>query len=108
MFLRTLLCLCAALGVAGGRSAAEVPATWKAGAARVNITPEHFMWMSGYAARTKPAEGKLHDLWAKALALEDPAGRRGLVVTTDLVGIGRDLSVEVCRAVSEKYRLPRE
>src|SRR5262245_58010842 len=49
---------------------------WRAGAAKVNITPAEFLWMSGYAARTKPAEGKLTDLWTKALALEDPSGRR--------------------------------
>src|SRR5437879_5007635 len=65
----------------------EEPATarWKAGAAKIAITPEHAMWMSGYAARTRPAEGKLHDLWAKALILEDPSGRRAVLVTMDLV-----------------------
>ena len=45
--------------------------TWKAGVARVMITPEQSMWMAGYAARDHQAEGTLHDLWAKALALED-------------------------------------
>src|SRR5262245_8050858 len=34
-------------------------ADWKAGAARVKITPERPMWMSGYASRTGPAEGTL-------------------------------------------------
>src|SRR5437899_10572636 len=83
-------------------------ASWKAGVAKVAITPEHFMWMSGYAARTKPAEGKLHDLWAKALVLEDPDGRRGVLVTMDLVGIPRDLSVAVCGEFKKTYGLPRE
>ena len=27
---------------------------WKAGVAKVKITPEHDMWMAGYAARDKP------------------------------------------------------
>src|SRR5262245_15925407 len=45
---------------------------WKAGTARAAITPKTSMWMSGYAARTKPSQGVVHDLWAKALALEDP------------------------------------
>src|SRR5947209_11273133 len=82
--------------------------TWKAGAAKVSITPDQPMWMSGYAARTKPAEGKLHDLWAKALVLEDPDGRRGVLVTMDLVGIPRDLSLAVRDELKEKYALPRE
>ena len=83
-------------------------ASWKAGVAKVIITPEHLMWMSGYAARTKPAEGKLHDLWAKALVLEDPDGRRGVLVTMDLVGIPRDLSVAVRDELKKRYGLPRE
>jgi len=49
---------------------AESPG-WKAGLARVVITPEEPMWMGGYAARTKPSEGKIHDLYAKALAVEE-------------------------------------
>jgi hypothetical protein len=81
--------------------------TWKAGAARVKITPEKPMWMSGYASRTKPAEGTLIDLWAKALVLEDPRGQRAVLVTMDLVGIDRELSSAVCKEISAKYHLPR-
>jgi hypothetical protein len=82
--------------------------TWKAGAARVKITPDKLMWMSGYSARTKPAEGTLLDLWAKALVLEDPDGRRVALVTMDLVGIPRDLSLAVCSDITKKHKLPRE
>jgi hypothetical protein len=81
---------------------------WKAGVARIKITPEHLMWMSGYGARTKPAEGTLHDLWAKALALEDPDGHRAVLVTMDLVGISRELSVLVCDDLRKKYNVSRE
>jgi hypothetical protein len=66
------------------------------------------MWLSGYSSRTRPAEGKLHDLWAKALVLEDPRGRRGLLLTMDLVGIDRNLSVAVCAELKRKYGLARE
>ena len=47
--------------IAGGSIARadEPAATWKAGAARVKITPAKPMWMSGYASRTKPAEGTI-------------------------------------------------
>jgi neutral ceramidase len=80
---------------------------WQAGAAKVVITPAQPMWMSGYGARNKPAEGKIHDLWAKALALEDPAGERLVLVTMDLVGIDRGLSEEVCRGLMRKHGLRR-
>lgn len=81
---------------------------WKAAAAKIAITPEKPVWMSGYASRSRPADGKLHDLWAKALAFEDPNGHRGVLVTMDLVGIDRALSVAVCDAIKGKCGLPRE
>ena len=45
---------------------------WKAGLAKVSITPRQGLWMSGFAARTKPSEGVAQEIYAKALALEDP------------------------------------
>ncbi len=82
-------------------------AEWKAGAARVKITPSQPMWMSGYASRDRPAEGTLIDLWAKALALDDGEGNRAVLVTMDLCGIDRRLSVRLCRRLQEVHRLER-
>ncbi|MBX9789087.1 MAG: neutral/alkaline non-lysosomal ceramidase N-terminal domain-containing protein [Pirellulales bacterium] len=84
---------------------AEEPA-WRAGAAKVTITPERPMWMSGYASRNHPAEGKLTDLWAKALVLEDDQGQRVAVLTLDLVGIDREFSLAVKKRVEERTGLP--
>jgi hypothetical protein len=82
---------------------------WKAGVAKVNITPPELMWMSGYGGRDKPAEGKLTDLWAKALAIEDPRGERAVLVTLDLVGIDRETSLVVRNRLKEKHALqPRQ
>jgi neutral ceramidase len=81
--------------------------TWKAAAAKINITPEKPMWMAGYAAREKPAEGKMTDLWAKALAVEDPAGKRAVLVTLDLVGIERQFSQPLFAKLQSKYSLDR-
>jgi len=91
--------------IAGG---APVRAAWKAGTARVAITPKQPMWMSGYAARTRPSEGAVHDLWAKALALQDPAGRRAVLVTLDLCGIGRDVSDRVRDQIKSRDGLDRD
>src|SRR5262245_44223171 len=81
--------------------------SWKAGAAKVSITPESYMWMAGYAARVKPADGKMTDLWAKALVLEDPAGKRVVLVTLDLVGIDRGLSTSLCAKLMKQHQLDR-
>jgi hypothetical protein len=66
------------------------------------------MWMSGYANRTKPSEGTALDLYCKALALEDAAGRRFVFVTCDLIGIPRALRETVETGVAERFKLPAE
>ncbi|MCO6457801.1 MAG: neutral/alkaline non-lysosomal ceramidase N-terminal domain-containing protein [Pirellulaceae bacterium] len=83
-------------------------ATWRAGTARENITPAQLMWMSGYGNRDRPAEDKLTDLWAKALAVSDPQGQRAVWITLDLVGIDRTLSASICRQLEQKYGLRRD
>lgn len=81
---------------------------WKAGVATQVITPKESMWMAGYASRKQPSEGKEHDLFVKSLAIEDPAGDRLVVVTSDLIGIPRSMAVEVSKQVQKKTKLPRE
>jgi hypothetical protein len=91
---------------AGGPAPAR--AGWQAGTARVAITPKQSMWMSGYSARTRPSEGAVHDLWAKALALQDPAGRRAVLVTLDICGIDRDLSNRIRGTLQKRHQLTRD
>ena len=59
---------------------AAEPARWKAGAAKVNITPSEPVWMAGYASRKRPSEGVLLDLHAKSLALVDAENHRLVLV----------------------------
>lgn len=82
-------------------------ASFKAGVSKVVITPKTDMWMSGYASRNKPSEGKVQDLYAKALAIEDVDGNRGVVVTMDLIGISRSIGEEVAERVKNKIGLSR-
>jgi hypothetical protein len=82
-------------------------ATLRAGLAKVDITPRGPIWMSGYAARTHPSEGVLSPLWAKALAIESSQGGRIVIVSTDLVGIPRELSDEVAAKLKQQYGLNR-
>lgn len=82
-------------------------ASWKAGVATINITPEQPIWMAGYASRDRPAQGTGIELWAKALALQDADGRRRVLVTMDLLGIPRDLSLRICRRLETEYKLSR-
>ena len=81
--------------------------TWKVGVGKIVITPKEPMWMSGYASRDKPAEGKSHDLWAKAIVLQDPAGHQALLITLDLVGLDRTTSQKICRQLQQTHQLDR-
>ncbi len=74
---------------------------WKAGASATIITPEEYLWMAGYGGRKTPAEGKLTDLYAKALALEDSGGNRSVFITLDLVGIDRDTTTAICEELKK-------
>lgn len=81
---------------------------WKAGVAKIIITPEKPVWMAGYASRNKPSEGKLQELYAKAVVLEDEKGTRVALVTSDLIGFPRALAESIAQRVQEKFGLPRQ
>src|SRR5229473_1734797 len=65
---------------------------WKAGVAKVSITPSQPIWMAGYDSRTKPSESVLQDIYAKALALQDDSGSTTVLVTVDLVGVAPSIT----------------
>ena len=80
---------------------------WQVGAAKTVITPDEPMWMSGYASRDRPADGKSTELWAKALVLEDHTENRRLLITLDLIGLDRHLSQTICERIKERHGLER-
>ena len=82
-------------------------AGFRAGLARVNITPDGPIWLSGYASRNKASEGVYQELFAKALALEDSKGYRVVIVSIDLIGIPRALADEVAARVQKEHALER-
>jgi hypothetical protein len=73
----------------------EAQAEWKAGAAKVNITPSYPVRLSGYGSRTSEHESVKVDIWAKAIALawndEPPA----IILTVDNCGIPATLRTQV-------------
>ena len=106
--MRRVLILCLAFLFPIASLGAQESKHWQAGVARTVITPKQFMWMSGYGARDKPAQGSVHDLWAKALVLQDAQGKRCLLVTLDLVGIDKLLSDEVCADLKKQHGFERD
>jgi neutral ceramidase len=81
--------------------------TWKAGLAKTVITPEKSVWLAGYGSKRAP-DGKLHELWMKALALEDPTRKRVVLVTSDFQGVPKEMSDNVFAQLKTKYNLERD
>lgn len=85
----------------------RLDAQLKAGIGRKVITPRTPIWLSGYAARTSPSNGVLHDLWAKALVLGDDRKTDLIIVTLDIIGLSHELSIDIANRVTEKYGVER-
>ena len=102
MFSMLIICFAAIVQPARGQDAA-----WKAGVAKAVITPEKGVWLAGYGSK-RPPDGKLHELWMKALALEDPAGKRVVLVTSDFQGVPKEMSDRVFAELRKKLKLERD
>ncbi len=102
----------AALGMAGlagvqRASVAEGLQTgWKAGVARRAITPGTSVWLAGYGTRRAP-EGKLHELWMKALALQTADSQPAVLITSDFQGVPRSMSNRVFSRLQQELGLER-
>ncbi|MEN6606616.1 MAG: neutral/alkaline non-lysosomal ceramidase N-terminal domain-containing protein [Bryobacteraceae bacterium] len=81
---------------------------WKAGVAKVAITPSEPMWLAGFAARTKPSEGVRQDIFVSALALQDETGKTSVLVAIDLVGIKREMAEELAARCEKLYGITRD
>ena len=101
-----ILFLLAAAGAATTSVETEA-AAWKAGSAKTVITPLTSVWLAGYGSKRLP-DGKLHDLWMKALALEDDDGNRTVLITSDFQGIPKSMSDRVFAQLRKRYGLERQ
>lgn len=82
-------------------------AEYRAGFAKVDITPTQPIFLSGYAARKKPHEGVRSPIYVKAAALADGKGNRIVFVSFDLVGVPRAVSDEIALEAGKRHGLRR-
>ncbi len=97
-----ILGLVSLIGFGSSAKAAE-PTGWKVGLAQTAITPEEPIWLAGYASRKKPSEGKLQDIWVKAVALEDGKGHRAVWVEAEILNFPRLIYNEIATQVKNRY-----
>lgn len=107
LLFRWTLLLAMGLSLPARASEDDPATTWKAGVARSVITPKAPLWLAGYAMRDRPSEGTIHDLWVKALVLEDSSGQRSVVVVSDLLGLTKALYDGISAKVQRRLRLDR-
>lgn len=81
----------------------------RVGLARACITPDKPVWLHGYASkdRFRPFEGKLNDLYAKAMAIEDARGERAVLITVDLCVIRAPEAKELFDRLTQRTGLQR-
>ena len=77
------------------------------GIAKVDITPEYPVRMTGFLARTKPSAGIDHPIFAKALAIGTDAEKPAIIVTVDNLGVGEVIVEEVAGRLAKETGLER-
>jgi hypothetical protein len=100
--------LLSAMALAFAQPALGEGPTWKAGVAKVRITPDKPLWMTGYGSRTKASTGTIQELHAKALALDDGTGRPAVLVSADLLGFPAAVARNVTQEAEKRYGLRRD
>jgi hypothetical protein len=84
--------------------AALAGAELRAGAARVAITPRGSIWLAG---RNHASDSIESEIYARALALDDGAGGRAVLIATDLAGLPRSLTERVAADIMKAQGLER-
>jgi hypothetical protein len=80
---------------------------FKVGMARVDITPDGPIWLTGYGNRNKPSEGIEQRLFAKAMVIEDSSAKT-VLVTADVIGFPAELTEAIFRRIERGHGIPRE
>ena len=78
------------------------------GAAKMDITPEYPVRLTGYASRKGPSVLPGLKIWAKALAIGSDADGPALLITVDNCGVGRNVVEEVAARLKRKANIARE
>jgi len=82
-------------------------ADYQVGAAKENITPTEPILLAGWKGRNQPIGDVAQQLFARAVALRDKAGKTALVVSVDCIGFGAGYSDIIAKRV-ESLGVPRE
>jgi len=72
------------------------------GVARINITPDYPVRLTGYAVRKTESEGVTQQLWAKALAFGSDKDGPAILITVDNCGVPANVREEVVQRLRQR------
>ncbi len=72
------------------------------GVARIDITPDYLIRLSGYASRKGESDGVTQPVWAKALAVGSDQEHPGVLITVDSCGVPASVRDEVVKRLHDK------
>jgi hypothetical protein len=85
----------------------EAAALRDVGVAKVDITPDYPVWLSGYGNRRAESEGVMQHIFATALAIGSDRDGAAVLITVDNVGVGANVTEEVAKRLA-KHGIKRE
>ena len=91
-------------GIAGSNEAQTIPI----GVAKVDISPEGPIRLSGYLSRGSESKGVSQKLWAKALAIGSDERGAAVLVSVDNLGLSDEIVEEVAARLKRQTGLARE
>ena len=104
-----ILCVLAVLSVAQASFAAAAnPRDYKVGLAKVDITPEGPIRLSGFYSRQTESIGVREHIYARAMAMQGLDGKPAVLITVDSIGIPAAIRNEVAHRLASKKKLPNE
>src|SRR5262245_28750876 len=89
-------------------AAAANPAVYGVGLAKVDITPEGPIRLSGFYVRQTESVGVREHIFARAMAVEGTDKKPAVLITVDSIGIPAHVRNEVAHRLAEKKGLPNE
>lgn len=81
--------------------------SWKAGIAKDIMTPQSPVWLAGYGCK-REAKTTIHELWLKAIALEDSDGNRAFMLCSDHQGFPKSSYEKICSRLKKELDLNRD
>ena len=80
----------------------------RVGVARIDITPDYAVRLSGFGFRRAESEGVTQRIWAKAIAFADEQNGPAILITTDNLGVPDEITEQVAKRLAQPIGLRRE